>query len=134
MIHLAAVAGSHEGEVEFCSYCGQFQGDAGRVCSECGLGVRLRTDASVLRSPGATFLIVRGDGIVSAASMLAEQLLGDVVGRHIRAVLNSAELPRAVARAAAGDAAPETIPVAEITVTVAPCGLPPAALVLLASM
>jgi len=96
--------------------------------------VRLRTDAAVLRSPGATFLIVRGDGIVSAASMSAEQLLGDVVGRHIRAVLNSADLPPAVARAAAGDAEPETIPVAEITVIVASCGLPPAALVLLERM
>jgi hypothetical protein len=134
VIHLAAVAGSHEAEVEFCSYCGQFQAGEGRVCAECGLGVRLRTDGSVLRSPGATFLIVRGDGIVSAVSKAAEQLLGDVVGRHVRAVLNSNELPPAVIRAAAGDADPATFSVDDMTVTVASCGLPPAALVLLVRM
>ena len=134
VIHLAAVAGSHEEEVGFCSYCGQFQADDRRVCSKCGLGVQLHTDARVLRSPGASFLIVRGDGIVSAASAAAEQLLGPTVGRHVRAVLNSNEVPPAVALAAGGRPEPVTIPVEKLTVTVAPCGDPPAALVLLASM
>ena len=134
MIHLAAVAGSHEEEVGFCSYCGQFRADDGRVCSECGLGVRLHTDAAVLRSPGASFLIVRGDGIVSAASAAAERLLGHTVGRPVGAVLSSAEVPRAVALAAAGRPAPVSFQAREFTVTVAPCGLPPAALVLLERM
>ena len=131
MIHLAAVAGSHEEEVGFCSYCGQFQADDRRVCSKCGLGVRLHTDAGVLRSPGASFLIVRGDGIISAASVEAERLLGRTVGRHVRAVLNSNEVPPAVALAASGRPDPATFRVQEMTVTVAPCGDPPAALVLL---
>ena len=134
MIHLAAVAGSHEEEVGFCSHCGQFQADDRRVCSKCGLGVQLRTNAGVLRSPGASFLIVRGDGIISAASIAAERLLGPTVGRHVRAVLSSNELPPAVALAASGHSDPATFQVQEMTVTVAPCGDPPAALVLLERM
>ena len=131
MIHLAAVAGSHEGEVEFCSYCGRLGVDDQRVCSECGLGVRLHTDAGVLRSPGSSFLIVRADGVISAASAAAEQLLGPTVGRSIVAVLHSRELLPAVASAATGESAPVTIPVRELRVTVAPCAFPPAAFVLL---
>lgn len=134
MIHLAAVAGSHEEGVGFCSHCGQFQADDRRVCSRCGLGVQLHTDAGVLRSPGASFLIVRGDGIVSAASVAAEELLGPTVGRHVRTVLRSNEVPPAVALAAAEHPEPVTIPVENLTVTVAPCGDPPAALVLLERM
>jgi hypothetical protein len=134
VIHLAPVAGSHEEEVRFCSYCGQFQTDDRRVCSKCGLGVQLHTDAGVLRSPGSSFLIVRGDGIVSAASVAAEQLLGPTVGRHVRAVLNSNELPPAVALAAAGRPEPATFMVQEMTVTVAPCGDPPAALLIVQRM
>jgi hypothetical protein len=134
VIHLAAVAGSHEEEVGFCSYCGQFQADERRVCSQCGLGVQLHTDARVLRSPGATFLIVRGDGIVSAASAAAEQLLGPTVGRHVRTVLNSNDVPPAVTRAAGGRPDPVQIAVENLTVTVAPCGDPPAALVLIERM
>jgi hypothetical protein len=134
VIHLAAVAGSHEEEVGFCSHCGQFQADDRRVCSKCGLGVQLRTSAGVLRSPGASFLIVRGDGIVSAASVAAERMLGHTVGRHVRTVLSSNEVPPAVTLAAAGRPEPATFQVQEMTVTVAPCGDPPAALVVLERM
>jgi hypothetical protein len=134
VIHLAAVAGSHEEEVGFCSHCGEFLADDRRVCSQCGLGVQLHVDADVLRSPGSSFLIVRGDGIVSAASVGAERLLGRTVGRHIRAVLHSNEVPPAVTLAAMGSPAPAVFQVENLTVTVAPCGDPPAALVLLAGM
>lgn len=131
MIHLAAVAGSHAGEVGFCSHCGEFLADDLRVCSRCGLGVHLQTDGDVLREPRAAFLIVRGDGIVSAASVAAEQLLGRTVGRHVRVVLASNDVPPAVALAAAGRPEPATFVLPELTVTVAACGDPPAALVLL---
>ena len=134
MIHLAAVAGSHEEEIGFCSYCGRLDDEGQRVCSECGLGVRLHTDADVLRSPGSSFLIVRADGIVSAASAAAERLLGQTVGRPVATVLGNRDLPAAVAKAAAGRPAPVRLPVDGMTVTVAPCGLPPAALVLLERM
>jgi len=134
VLHLAAVAGSHEEEVGFCSYCGRLDNEGQRVCSECGLGVQLHTDASVLRSPGSSFLIVRGDGVIGSVSAAAERLLGNVVGRHVGTVLISAELLPAVARAAAGRPAPTSFRVEGMTVTVAPCGLPPAALVLLERM
>ena len=134
MIHLAAVAGSHEEEIGFCSYCGRLDDASQRVCSECGLGVRLHTDADVLRSPGSSFLIVRADGIISAASAAAERLLGSTVGRPVASVIHSQELPPAVALAAAGRPAPVRFRAQGMTVTVAPCGLPPAALVLLERM
>jgi hypothetical protein len=131
MIHLAAVAGSHEEEVEFCSWCGEFDGEGQRVCPKCGLGVLLHTSAEVLRSPGSTFLIVRADGIVSAASEAAERLFGNVVGKPVAAILRSRELPAAVAQAAGGRPAPVTLRIDTMAVTVAPCGLPPAAFVLI---
>ena len=134
MLHLAAVAGSHEDEVGFCSYCGRLDNEGQRVCSQCGLGVQLRTEASVLRSPGSSFLIVRGDGVIGSVSEAAERQLGNIVGRHVGTVLISAELLPAVARAAAGRPAPTSFRVEGMTVTVAPCGLPPAALVLLERM
>ena len=131
MIHLAAVAGSHEEEVEFCSHCGRL-GDTGqRVCPECGLGVQLYTDAGVLQAPGSTFLIVRGDGIVSAVSAAAELMFGHVIGKPVATILRHRELPGAVARAAAGRPEPVTLQVEKLRLTVAPCGLPPAALVLI---
>jgi hypothetical protein len=146
--HLAAVAGSHvDDEVGFCSYCGRLESDAQRVCSECGLGVRLHTGADVLRSPGAAFLVVRADGNVSAASAAAERLLsvhGVLVDKPLLALIRSpesdGELASAVALAAAGGLASREFDVrvvgalrrrAVVRATVAPCGLPPAALVLL---
>jgi hypothetical protein len=131
VIHLAAVAGSHEEEVEFCSHCGRL-GDTGqRVCPDCGMGVQLHTDAEVLQSPGSTFLIVRSDGIVSAVSAAAELMFGNVIGRPVATILRHRELPAAVAQAATGVPAPVTLEVERMRLTVAPCGLPPAALVLI---
>lgn len=88
-MHLSTAAGSHTDgeEVEFCSYCGRLDADNERVCSECGLGVRLRTGKDVPVGPDAAFLIVREDGRVSAASVVAERLLGrHVVGKQFAAV------------------------------------------------
>jgi hypothetical protein len=130
-MHLAAVAGSHDQEVEFCSYCGRLGDGGGRVCSSCGLGVRLRTDASVLRSPGALFLVVRADGVVSAASASAERLLEAPVGRPVSSLLSAPELPSAVALAAAGHPNPVTLYSDGMMIRVASCGPPPAALVVL---
>ena len=151
MSHLAAVAGSHlqgsDEAVGFCSYCGSLERDGQRVCSECGLGVRLQTSARVLRSAGAAFLVVRADGRVSAASAAAERMLathGDLVGRPLMALVVSrateGELARSIALAAAGDTRVAELEVdlvgtirrrASVRATVASCGLPPAALVVL---
>ncbi len=109
-MHLVAVAGSHlDDEVEFCSYCGRFDSETERVCSHCGLGVRLRTDRQVLH-PDAAFLIVpAGDGHVSAASAAAERIFGrDVVGEPLAALDLTGMDP-----------------------AFAPCGDPPATLVVL---
>lgn len=76
-----------EDEIEFCSYCGRFDSETERVCSHCGLGVRLRTDKEALRTPDTPFLVVREDGRVSAASAAAERLLGrHLVGRPFEGV------------------------------------------------
>jgi hypothetical protein len=93
--------------------------------------VQLHTDAAVLRSPGSSFLVVRDDGIVSAASAAAERLLGETVGRPVSAVLRHPDLLPAVVVAARGRPAPVSLSIAGMTVTVAPCGLPPAALLVL---
>ena len=110
-MHLVAVAGSHlDDEVEFCSYCGRIDGAAERVCSHCGLGVRLRTERDVL-TPDAAFLIVPSDGRVSAASAAAERVFGfDVVGKPLAALDLSGMDP-----------------------IFTPCGDPPATLVVLRS-
>jgi hypothetical protein len=147
--HLAAVAGSHvqEEAVEFCSYCGSLEFEGRRVCSECGLGVRLATRDGVLTSPGAAFLVVRTDSRVSAASAAAESMLathGDLVGKPVLALLTSrdadGDLARTISLAAAGD--PRAVELdaelvgtarrrAAVHLTVTACGLPPAALVVL---
>ena len=108
-MHLVAVAGSQaEDEVEFCSYCGRFDSETERVCSHCGLGVRLRTGKDVL-APAAAFLIVRPDGRVSAASAAAERTVGrHLVGKQFAAIDLTGMDP-----------------------TYAPCGDPPATLVVL---
>ena len=131
MIHLAAVAGSQEQEVGFCSYCGRHDDEERRVCSDCGLGVRLHADRSVVPEPGSPFLIVRGDGVISAASAAAERLLGQIVGLPVTAVLTHPDLLPTVALATSGRPAPVTLTVDRMNATVAPCGLPPAALVVL---
>jgi hypothetical protein len=147
--HLAAVAGSHVDDetVEFCSYCGNLESDRQRVCTECGLGVRLQTGSGVLRSPGSAFLVVRADSRVSAASAAAERMLathGDLVGKPILALLTSGEddghLARLISLAAAGDPGVTEVDAelvgttrrrSAVRVTVSACGLPPAALVVL---
>jgi PAS domain-containing protein len=147
--HLAAVAGSHvqEEAVEFCSYCGSLESDRQRVCSQCGLGVRLTTADGALRSPGAAFLVVRSDGRVSAASAAAERMLpshGDLVGKPVMALLTSrddeGELARLISLAAAGDPGVSEVDAelvgttrrrSGVRATVAACGLPRAALVVL---
>jgi ribosomal protein L37E len=143
-MYLAEVAGNHphgsdREEVGFCSYCGRLGGDdQQRVCSKCGLGVRLRTDWEALRSPGAIFLIVRVDGTISAASATAEREFGPVVDRPLLSVVESSDLPAAAAEAAGGNGGVVTLPVTRadgrrfrggLRATVAPCGDPPAALV-----
>ena len=111
-MHLAAVAGSHfEGGIEFCSWCGRSDSDSPRVCSHCGLGVRLRTTDDVAVGPETAFLIVRDDGRVSAVSERAERMLGpDLIGRRLA-----------------------SIDLGEREPSYATCGDPPATLVLLAA-
>lgn len=99
------------------------------MCSECGLGVRLQTDAPALPEPDAAFLVVRGDGIVSAVSASAERLLA---GRSVPAFLTAPDVAAAVSLAAAGHPAPVKLRAGGMAVTVAPCGPPAAALVVFA--
>jgi hypothetical protein len=102
------------------------------------LGIRLRTRADALTSDGAPFLIVRADGTVSAMSASAEKEFGDLVARQLRSVLEARDLPGAVASAAEGEGGVVTFSARplvgrrfrpQVRVTVAPCGDPPAALI-----
>jgi hypothetical protein len=147
--HLAAVAGGHQQgsetvEVDFCSYCGKLGDGLRRVCDSCGLGVRLRTDARALDGDAERFLIVRRDGLISAASAAAERDLphrGPLVGRPLLAVLSSLEgdLAGAVALAATGTSGVARMQVEPVDprprvsgsmyARIASCGQPPAALV-----
>lgn len=111
-----------------------------RVCRACGLGVRLHTHADALRSDGSPFLIVRADGTVSAMSASAEKEFGDLVARQLLSVLEARDLPGAVASAAEGEGGVVTLSArplvgrrfrAKVRVTIAPCGDPPAALVVI---
>ncbi len=131
-MQLAAVARSH---VEFCSYCGVMGESGARVCSDCGLGVRLRTEADALTSPGATFLVVSDAGIVSATSAAAERRFGpDAIGRPLLGLLGPVhgELAGMVARAAKGVKGVATCDLADrLRARIASCGEPAAALVVL---
>jgi PAS domain-containing protein len=153
VIHLATVAGGHlhgsEETVVFCSYCGRIGGDdSRRVCPSCGLGITLRTDSRALHSAGAPFLVVLADGRISAVSAAAERELGvgaEIVGGPLLALLASpageGHLSRAVAQAATGGAGIVRLPVArahgrrfrgDLEATIARCGDPAAALLVLA--
>ena len=151
MHHLAAVAGRHQQgseseQVGFCSYCGQIGDGAQRVCSNCGLGVRLHTDVRAFDSVGGPFLIVRGDGLISAASSAAERELpheGPLVGRPLLSLFASrdGDLAGVVALAASGNEGIVRMPVEALEAkrrfrgsfqaTIAGCAHPRAALVVI---
>jgi hypothetical protein len=143
MMNLAAVAGSRiqaqtgEEKVEFCSYCGQFDSTNQRVCPNCGLGVMLETDGSVLRIPGSPFVIVNSDGRISAVSEAAERLMGKqetLIGRPLLSLITGPGLARMIAMAGYGHGGPYELTVERIGggrfhATVGTCGRPRAAMV-----
>jgi PAS domain-containing protein len=99
----------------------------------------LETDSDVLRLPGSAFVIVRGDGRISAVSAAAEKLFGkqdDLIGRPLLALINGRDLARIVAMAGAGHGGPWRLEVdrlggGRLRATVATCTAPRAALVVL---
>jgi hypothetical protein len=138
----------------FCTHCGSlFEASSstperplrGRVCSNCGLGMVLTCARELFARPGAAFLVVTSDLLVSAASQTAESLLDSGQGLHgqpLLSVLTSpsgvAELARRVVRAATGDRAIYEVPVhpaakrlanMSLMARIGNCGSPPAALV-----
>lgn len=133
--------GGDDSDVDFCSYCGRLGGDAPfRVCTSCGLGVRLRTSSRALGSESDTFLIVRADGVISAVSAAAEREIphdeGPLLGQSLLALFTSEDdLAGVVAQAANGHPGVASLTVTprqhgrNLRATVAPCGEPPAALV-----
>jgi hypothetical protein len=119
------------------------------VCRKCGLGLLLRTSASAAPTPADAFLIVDRSLSVQAVSARAEHKLGvnegQVVNRHVTELLipGDAEAPgpglaAAIVRAAGGDEAATEVVVrpgstfgVRLRATVAACGPPPAALLVL---
>jgi hypothetical protein len=136
--------------VRFCTHCGAIgelgkdDALAGRVCAECGLGVVLSCSREALTENKAAFLVVKGDGEVSAASVAADRALGakahSLEGRPLLELLEpgaaSQELSRRVTRAAGGDARVSMVPAvladgAFVNARVGSCGEPRAALLVL---
>ena len=138
----------------FCTHCGSLFEAAngtperplrGRVCSNCGLGMVLRCSSELLRRPGAAFLVVTSDLLVSAASEAAEQLLDSgqgLYGRPLLSILTSpagvSELARRVVRAATGERSVAVVAVqpaakklagVSLSARIGNCSTPPAALV-----
>jgi PAS domain-containing protein len=98
------------------------------------MGMLLRAPAGVLGGPEDPFLVVSGELRVVAVSTAAEQLFGSeerLLGSSVSSVVSSAagegELTRAIRRAALGSRGVVTLPEA----TIAPCGPPRAALVVM---
>ncbi len=133
--------------VRFCSYCGALAEDRdARVCSRCGLGVVLSAPHGVLLEPGAAFLLIGGDLRISAASTAVEsilarpaQLIGEPLLALVGATRDDEELIRRVVEATTGR--PSDVVRMELrsrtgerrlSACIAPCGDPPAALIVLA--
>jgi hypothetical protein len=155
-VALAGAHGSaeHVEPTRFCTHCGAlFDASTssperplrGRVCSSCGLGMVLRCSSELLSRPGAAFLVVTSDLLVSAASQAAEDLLDSgqgLYGQPLLSVLTSptgvAELTRRVVRAATGERVVASVPVqpaarklngVSLEARIGNCSSPPAALV-----
>jgi hypothetical protein len=140
MSRVARTEASPTEAVHFCTHCAALSHEASRrVCDACGLGVVLSCAAGVLRA-GSTFLVVKGDMRISAASAGVEQLLGDpdaLVGQPLLDVLSGdPALPRWIGRAAMGSQRVVSVSLRigarRVNGRVAACGDPPAALLVLA--
>jgi hypothetical protein len=137
MNRLARTDASPNLSVHFCTNCGALMDRApARVCAACGLGVLLACAPGVLPRAGATFLVVKSDLRISAASEAAERMLGDVLDRPLLDVVSGdPALPRWIGRAAMGSQ--RTVSVAlrvgtrRLNGRIAACGDPPAALLVL---
>ena len=128
--------------VRFCTRCGAVTDDVPqRVCESCGLGIVLSCAREMAPRGHAPFLVVTTDLRVSAASAAVEPLFGDpddLVGTPLLDLIRGdGSLPRQVARAAMGSRKGATawVRTAEHSrphkARSAPCGDPPAALVVL---
>jgi hypothetical protein len=139
--------------VWFCGHCGarpEIDGTsapAGRVCTDCGLGLLLQAGADAAPAPGSAFMVLDGTLSVCALSEEAERLLAtsetEAVNRHVTELLVPADaeaqgpenLAVAVTWAARGDVATRQVVVRPATTfgvrlraRIASCGPPRAAL------
>jgi PAS domain-containing protein len=142
--------------VWFCGHCGERRDGTdppapdARVCSSCGLGLLLETQADLAPAPGAPFLLVDDRLRVHGMSAAAERLLGltetDASGRPIGEMLvapdaeatRSGGLAGLVADVASGGDAPTRIFVrpwntfgVRLRAQISACGPPRAALIVL---
>jgi hypothetical protein len=139
MNRLARTDAGPQHTTQFCTHCAALSdGGERRVCDRCGLGVVLSCAPGVLPRPGATFLVVKADLRISAASVAAESLLGEeIVGEPLLDVLSGdPALPRWIVRAAMGSTRLVSVALRvgprRVNGRVAACGSPPAALLVLA--
>jgi hypothetical protein len=137
--------------VAFCSHCGErpAQGPEprSRVCESCGFGLLLQSAAAVAPAAGQPFLVLDQSMSICAVSAGAEELLAtretEAVNRHVTELIVPADaetdtrhnLAMAVTWAARGEEAAHKVVVRpantfgiRLTVRIAPCGPPQAAL------
>src|SRR4051812_13100133 len=138
MNRLARTDASPQHTVHFCTHCGTLSNESERrVCGRCGMGVVLSCAPGLLPREGSAFLVVKADLRISAASAAVGQYLdGDVVGEPLLNVLSAdPALPRWIVRAAMGSSRVVAVALRigprRVNGRVAPCGAPPAALLVL---
>jgi hypothetical protein len=141
--------------VSFCSHCGARPAPSGeppasRVCGTCGFGLMLESGADTAPKAGDAFLVLDRSLSVCAVSEAAERLLAtsepDAVNRHVTDLLMPADagehggenLSVAVMWAARGEGGMRNVVVRpantfgiRLTVRIASCGPPRAALLVL---
>lgn len=143
--------------VRFCTRCGATADEPeaqvlsygfDRVCARCGMGVMLSTPGRAILAPGAAFLVLTREALVSAVSEAAEQLVGSEEALMDTPVTRSITSPegddlfvRAIARAAGGRrdvaelpvvaASPAAARLGPLAARIASCGPPRAALLVI---
>jgi hypothetical protein len=156
LVALPGYADRNRPDVHFCGHCGRppLEADiqhASRVCTRCGLGLRVSSPPDAAPTPDDPFLLVDGQLSICGVSRLAEELLmtdeTEIVNSHVGDLLVPADIEIAgpdslvnlIVHAARGEGVTHHVvlrPAKEFGIRfwarIGPCGPPRAALIVLA--